>query len=577
MKIETPKKQIEHLLRIRNILVATMIFLIIGIFFTILNIVNAEKTNYGLTSAGINIGGLNKIELEQRLKELNVNLSKQEISLVYQDKAWQTNPEKLGIAIDVEKSALFALAYGHNQNLFINCWQQLKSLLGKNLELAWQIDEEKLEKFLINNLNQIHRPAQNATLVYDPRKQTFTAVEEKNGIIIDKQKLKNDLTQNIAKNHRVIKLSLSDDFAEVKITETQQAQQKIKEIISLVPIPIYISEKESGEKTEVAKIEKDDLLNLISFEPVIDPNNPINKILGININQEMAKQYLISLAPLINREPVDAKLTFKNGRVMVFALSQEGIRLEIEKNIPVIADGILKNQEIILKITKIKPNIGTEEIDNLGITSLLGRGVSNFAGSPSSRVHNIKISAAKFNGILIKPGEEFSFNTVLGEVGPEQGYEPELVIKRDKTIPEYGGGICQVSTTIFRAAVNSGLFITERFAHAFPVKYYNPQGFDATIYPPSPDLKFINNTPSNILIQSKITGTELTFEFYGTEDFRTVKIIGPKQYDIKPDGSMKAMLTQEVYDKDGNLMFKKTFYSNYKSPDLYPVERNPLE
>ena len=153
---------------------------------------------------------------------------------------------------------------------------------------------------------------------------------------------------------------------------------------------------------------------------------------------------------------------------------------------------------------------------------------------------------------------------------------PELVIKHNKTVPEYGGGICQVSTTAFRAAVNSGLKIIERYPHAFPVKYYNPQGFDSTIYPPHPDLRFLNDTPKNILIQVKIEGTTLIFEFFGTADSREVKIKGPTILSASEDGSMKTILYQEIW-RDGKMERQDKFFSNYKSPALYPVEKNPLE
>ncbi len=164
---------------------------------------------------------------------------------------------------------------------------------------------------------------------------------------------------------------------------------------------------------------------------------------------------------------------------------------------------------------------------------------------------------------MIKPNEEFSFNTILGDVGPETGYKAELVIKQNKTVPEYGGGLCQVSTTAFRAAFYAGLPIKERQAHAFPVKYYNPQGFDATIYPPHPDLRFINDTPAYIVIQTKVEENNLIFEFYGTNDDRKVEVEGPRQYDIQADGSMKAILIRKIYDKDGNFIKESIFNSNY--------------
>jgi vancomycin resistance protein YoaR len=583
MKIEIPKKKLEHLIRMKNILVATMIFLIILIFFVVLNILNSDKTTLGLKIAEAKIGGLNFDQVEEKLKTINNDFLNKKLVLGYQDQRWQVDPKKLGIEIDITKTALIISEYGHNgKNIALNSWQQFKSLLGKNLPVIWSADEEKMDNFLRDNLGSIHRPAQNATLAYDLQKQEFSVIPEKNGISINKEKMKMDIEKNITGNkENIVHLSLIEDISEIKGSETEKAREKINKIIASLPISINIIEnnKNSSEeiKKEIDKIEKEKLLDLIEFEPIPDAEMPNNKILGMITNREKIKEYLISLAPLINHEPIDAKLTFKDGKVTVFTLSQDGMKLEIDDNISNISSGVLNNNDVVLKITKTMAAISTENINNLGITAFLGKGVSSFAGSPLNRAHNIKISTAKFNGTLIKSGEAFSFNEILGEVGPEQGYEPELVIKKDKTVPEYGGGICQVSTTIFRAAINSGLKVTERFAHAFPVKYYNPQGFDATIYPPSPDLKFINDTPANILLQSKIVGNELTFEIYGTEDFRRVKIDGPNQYDIKEDGSMKAVLTQEVYDKDGNLMFKKTFYSNYRSPDLYPVDRNPLE
>jgi vancomycin resistance protein YoaR len=158
----------------------------------------------------------------------------------------------------------------------------------------------------------------------------------------------------------------------------------------------------------------------------------------------------------------------------------------------------------------------------------------------------------------------------LGEVDGEHGYLPELVIKNNRTEPEFGGGICQVSTTVFRAAIYSGMKITQRRNHAYPVKYYAPYGMDATVYIPKPDLAFVNNTPGAILVQSTIEGTELTFRFYGTKDGRSVAINGPHILQSNPDGSMKTVFSQLVTDASGDSLINDSFWSNYKSPSLFP-------
>lgn len=554
------------------------VLLIVAVFLIFLDVINNNRMNIGTEVAGISIGGLSYQEALDKLGNEYQKLINQNFSLNYKNYNWKVNLKNLGIEISVPETIALAYSRGHETGKFLsNRYWQIRSFFGYNMEPKWRINEDKMEKFLMENLSLIHQPAKNSVLVYDKKAQDFIIAPSKSGTIIDESKLKKDLTGMINRfQTHDINLSLVDDQPEILETETDIAKQEAE--IFLAGVPILLNIKENNKLTEVDKINKEIILNLMDFAPVQDINNSNNKILGVKIGEEKVRDYLISIAPLINREPIDAQLTVKNGIAVAFALSQDGLKLKIDDNIPLVVNGIGKGEkQIELAIEKSKPKITTETINNLGITSLLARGVSNFAGSPVNRIHNIRVGAAKFNGVLLKPDEEFSFNKTLGEVGPEQGYEPELVILKDKTAPQYGGGLCQVSTTTFRAAVFAGLEITQRYAHAFPVKYYNPQGFDATIYPPFPDLRFINNTPANILIQTKIKGTELTFEFYGTEDERRVEIEGPKQYDIKADGSMKAELTQKVYDKNNNLIINKTFYSNYKSPNLYPVERNPLE
>lgn len=304
----------------------------------------------------------------------------------------------------------------------------------------------------------------------------------------------------------------------------------------------------------------------------IDENH-IQKISQIALDKEALKKFVDDLSRSTDKDPENAKLQIGDGRVSSFALSKDGIKLDKNKSLEILINYYQNNNktgDVNLAYDTLKPEISSDSIDNLGIDSLIGEGRSNFRGSPKNRIFNINVGAGRFNGILIKPGEEFSFVKVLGPVDGEHGYLPELVIKKDKTEPEFGGGICQVSTTAFRAAIYSGLKITARRNHAYPVQYYNPQGMDSTVYIPRPDLRFINNTPAYILIQTKIEGTELVFDFYGTNDGRKTNIIGPTITERNPDGSMKATFTQQVFDKNNTITFEDVFNSSYDSPSKYP-------
>ena len=249
--------------------------------------------------------------------------------------------------------------------------------------------------------------------------------------------------------------------------------------------------------------------------------------------------YVIDLANKTSRAPIDAKFTIENGVAVILTPAQNGQELNIPKTVIALEQGFLANKsEIALALETTEPAITAEKINSLGISDRLAVGESNFTGSTLARIQNIKVASKIYNGYIVKPNETFSFNTVLGDVTASQGYAPEKVIKDGKIEYEYGGGICQVSTTLFRAAIMAGFPIVERKPHAFPVNYYEPQGFDATIYPGSSDLRFINNTSGPVLVQTHIMGKILILEIYGKSDGRVVTMTVPFQYDIQPDVAM---------------------------------------
>jgi vancomycin resistance protein YoaR len=294
------------------------------------------------------------------------------------------------------------------------------------------------------------------------------------------------------------------------------------------------------------------------------------KKIYVDLDRKKVGAYLENLKGEIEIKPENARFQVKDDKLEVLKPSVVGRDLLIEATYDELRNKVKNNQDrtLVLKTKEIGAEINQENIDKLGIKEMIGKGESNFAGSPQNRIHNIKNAVEKLNGTLIGPQETYSIVENIGEVNAEAGYLPELVIKEDKTIPEYGGGLCQVSTTLFRAAIYSGFKITERQSHSYAVSYYNPQGMDATIYIPHPDLQFINNTDHAILLQAKVEGYSLTFEFYGIKDNREVKIEGPYYWDRKEDGSFKARFTQVVKMSNG-IEIKDEFKSYYDSPDKY--------
>lgn len=297
--------------------------------------------------------------------------------------------------------------------------------------------------------------------------------------------------------------------------------------------------------------------------------------------------YVNDLAKRIDKEPKNVTLDNVDGKLAIVSGSVVGQQLDKTKAMDDIENSVTSTHQVSLNVTKIKPEVSEADLPNLGITELLSEGWSDAIGSSVNRVHNYTVGLNKFNSVLIKPGEEVSFNKILGNVDASTGYLPELVIKANKTIPDYGGGLCQVSSTIFRAALNAGLPILERHAHAYPVSYYKPYGVDATIYLPSPDFRFKNDTGHYILIQTKTVGTKLYFDFFGTKKPGKITFSGNaeatnavdaiekvtstiSEQGLRGKNSFTAVFYRHIYDAAGKLTDNDKFTSKYDTPDNYP-------
>jgi vancomycin resistance protein YoaR len=281
--------------------------------------------------------------------------------------------------------------------------------------------------------------------------------------------------------------------------------------------------------------------------------------------------YINNLAKNLDKEKIEPSLEIKDGKVTNFVAPQKGIETDVYKSTMDTLNALqIGNLSVNLIAYETVPEKNLADTNNLGIKELVSEGVSGFKGSPHNRRVNITVGLEKYKGLIIPQGATFSFDDNLGPVTEEAGFLPELVIKGDLgTIPELGGGLCQVSTTTFRAAMKAGLPITARRNHAYAVQYYSPQGTDATIYPGSADLKFINDTPGAIMIwpYEKDANT-LVFDFYGTKDTRKVTLETPVVYDRTPDGAMKATWTRIVTSTTG-VTRTDIFKSNYQPPALF--------
>ncbi len=311
---------------------------------------------------------------------------------------------------------------------------------------------------------------------------------------------------------------------------------------------------------------------------------------SIELDESEVWQYMQEFAPQVNQAPVDGRLTWRDGLV-VLSQSQDGYTLDVEKATDgLLASAFAENRILNLPVTVTKPRVPTDNLAALGIKEPIGEGTSAFKGSRPERIHNIKTAAGYIGNTVIAPGETFSFVDAIGSISKARGYREGLTIVGDETVPGIGGGVCQVSTTTFRAVFWAGLPIDERNQHSYLVSFYqqdgSPPGFDAAVYRPWVDFKWTNNTDHHILLQAYWTDDSLRMVLYGTDPEVDVyrsqphitnrkpplpskTIVDPK---LKPGAREQKEWAHEGMDvvlyrtvkKNGKVLFRDSFYSSYR-------------
>jgi vancomycin resistance protein YoaR len=419
---------------------------------------------------------------------------------------------------EVEKS-LQAIQTWQNKKDFTNLPSKIAALLGgKNFFLIYNWNKEKYAEILKDNFSSLLTTKQEATFSWQGENLVITT--EQPGRTID------------------YKQALQETEKEIRNLMSRDINLVIKK-----DWPIITEKLINKNKNKIlAMAQQGDIHLLYEAEDWLAPNSvwrtwlQLKKDKGhddfyVGFDQVKVESYLQenNIKAAIEIPVQDAKFKLIEGRVGEFITSQNGITLKMAELLTDLEKAIDQRGDlkIALKTEVVEPKIKNKDVNDLGITEIIGTGVSDFKGSPPNRIYNIGVGAKSLNGVLIEPGKEFSLLQALGEIDGEHGYKEELVIKGNKTVPEFGGGLCQIGTTVFRAALGTGLPITARRNHSYRVVYYEPAGMDATIYNPAPDLKFINDTPNYILIQTHIEGVKLIFDFWGTSDGRVATTSQP--------------------------------------------------
>ena len=513
----------------------------------------------------INIGGLTYEKAIFKLKE-NIRLPERiSIIILYpQVVEYQIPLESFDAKIDYQNTINEAFLIGRKKPFFAK----------KDLNILVNYDRKKLEQQLNILISQSPNPPERPKLFINNDEIFF--VQATQGWEVSFNKLESHLLYALQNTESIIQITpdkidptLSQEEQEVFLERGRNMKNK-----SLI----------LQTKKYTVKYEGEQILNFL---------NPKG---GFWL--DFISPSLQEIENFVNISPKNPVFVYKNERVEEFSPAEDGIKVDLILLSKKIIDSLKELERsdtdyisIDIPVVKIPPVFAMEDLNSLGIKELIGVGTSSFKGSIASRAFNIAHAASKINGALIKPEETFSLINTIGDISSVTGYKQAYIIQGNKTILGDGGGVCQVSTTLFRAALNAGLPIKERHPHSYRVAYYeqdSPPGIDATIYHPSVDLKIVNDTNSHILIQSFVDSSKSTIriELYGTKDGRITTVDKPvisslspppddlyidepalpvgeiKQIDFKAWGA-KVYFDYKV-EKDGKIIFEKRFYSNYQ-------------
>jgi vancomycin resistance protein YoaR len=495
----------------------------------------------GVSVAGVDVSGMTPPDAAVKLNEsLSYPISGK---ILFRDgeKAWAASPAELGMVFNPSSSAVTAYEVGRSGGLFGALTGQMRAR-GSGLSVPPVIifDQRVAYQFLRNISLQVDQPLQEAGLNLEG-----TNVVASTGQVGRELKIDATLVYLGAQLQ-----TFSDGEVPLVVQEiTPQildvsAQADAARRILSQPLTLVVPDTVQG-----------------APEPFVFDVQVLANMLGVQRTQEGVQVVLNTpgltdmLGPVkdrTDRPSTNAKFIFNDEtrQLEVIEPSQTGLVVDVDATVLAINEALLRGEHTVSLVVKVdEPQVPASVTGaELGITELIMSETSYFYGSSSERIQNIQAASSSFHGLLVAPGETFSMGEHMADVSLENGFAEALIIYGGRTIKGVGGGVCQVSTTLFRTVFNAGFPVVERYPHAYRVSYYeqtasgsvDPRlaGLDATVYFPLVDFKFKNDSPYWILMETyvNVNARTLTWKFYSTSDGRSVtwNTTGPSQVVAAP-------------------------------------------
>jgi vancomycin resistance protein YoaR len=463
----------------------------------------------GTRIAGAPVGGMPIEDARTRLERHLAKHISEPVLITYQDRTWTPSADDLGARFDIDRSIGDALG---TESRADRMRTRLFGVQPKDFPLYINFEQDALESYVASIAAEIDRDPSIPDLAVDNGHLVLSPPVS--GLEVQQEQVVQQIRNGVG-SLQILAIELPVDEIEVEFTpaDVEAVDRLLNQALS-GPVTIVFEDR-------AWRIEPVTIAELVSLH--LDPDANEGERVSLDLSSDQLLSHVYSMIGDVNRPAINASIAWGGSSVVALTASQTGVEVDVAATLPSVESAIFSGERTVELVAHyVRPAIDSNNLGELGITGLVASGQSYFWNSSPSRAHNIGVAASYINGTVIPPGAEFSFNQAVGPITPERGYQEGYVILAEETVPGVGGGVCQVSTTVFRAAFFAGVPITERHPHAYIVGFYEaggwPLGFDAAIFQPHSDLRFVNNTGSYMILHSYVVDDQLFVNLYGANN-----------------------------------------------------------
>ena len=530
---------------------------------------SADKVADGVTVSGQDVSGLSAAEAQSKLAARAHTLYTEQVVFTGAGRRWSIAPAQLAVEADWNAAAAEALDRADGP-VPIRGFERLKlRFFGSDVEPPATADQGALDRQLQVIAKQVEVDGREAAIVLRNGRPVVKPGEPSRSL--ETEAAANTMVSALAALERPGPVALP-----IKVTPPEVGRDALavvaQQVRTALSGPVIFAYKDVH-----LTVTPEQIASFLAL--------PRNGERELGIGGPDAKEYFDNLSRAVARAPREVDFTVDDAGKAHMIRSRDGRKLDVAASEKALLAAALRtvNRTAQLVVVPAEPKLSTERAKALGITGLVGR-YTTFYGGDANRIHNVQLVAQLIDRHLIAPHSTFSFNKTTGERNAAQGFLEAPVIINGELKTGLGGGVCQVSTTVFNAAFDAGLPITSRTNHALYIDHY-PLGRDATVNYPDTDLTFQNDSDHWILLRTIVGSSSLTVRLFGTPLHRRVetqtsplKVTGPPPVERKPDShlyvgqkavaeygqpSRSVSVRRLVYDAKDKLLFDTTWYSNY--------------